>query len=350
MKGWMGKFKVFSLLGFLMFALAGCGKENLTALLPKGDSAHTSMKLIILTTIIMTAVFLVVIVVYVIVLLRFRKKKGQEDYIPKQVEGHIGLETVWTIIPIILVLVIAVPTTVATFDLADDSNAKKNINIDVTGNQFWWHFNYTGDKVQTSQDLYIPTGKTVYLHLKSTDVIHSFWVPALAGKIDANVENTNTMKLKADEEGVYWGKCAEFCGDSHSLMDFKVIAVSPEKYDQWVKDMKNFDPDQKPETATAQEGKDLFKDKNCMGCHAIGSSPIQTGPNLTDFGNRSKLAGVKEPTKENIMKWIQDPESIKPGNKMTGKYPSVSKDEAEKLAEYLMQLKPSDVTPESVGK
>ncbi|WP_339227576.1 cytochrome c oxidase subunit II [Oceanobacillus sp. FSL K6-2867] len=349
MEGWMGKTKALLLFTMLSLFLTACGKENLTALAPKGYGAESSMNLIILTTLIMVGVFVVVMIIYVIALVRFRRKKGQEDYIPKQVEGNHTLETVWTIIPIVLVLIMGVPTVIATFDLADTSNASEHINIEVTGNQYWWHFNYDGEEIVTSQDLYIPTGERVYLNMQSSDVIHSFWVPTIAGKMDVSPENVNTMYIEAYEEGVYWGKCAELCGPSHSLMDFKVIAVSPEEYEQWVADMQAVDPEQEPQDAVAQEGKELFEANNCMACHAIGSSPAATGPNLTNFGNRSTIAGILEPTKENLVDWILDPESIKPGNKMTGAYPSISEEEANSIAEYLLQLKPSEVTPESAG-
>lgn len=349
MKSWMGKSKALLLFTILTLFLAGCGKENLTALDPKGYGADKSMELILLTTVIMVGVFLVVMLIYVIALVRFRKKKGQEDFIPEQVEGNHKLETIWTVIPILLVLIMTVPTVIATFDLADGSQASERINVEVTGNQYWWHFNYDGEEIVTSQDLYIPTGERVYLNMLSSDVIHSFWVPTIAGKMDVNPENVNTMFIEAHEEGVYWGKCAELCGPSHSLMDFKVIAVSPEEYDQWVSDMQSVDPEAAPSDAVAQEGQELFEANSCMGCHAIGASPAATGPNLTNFGDRSTIAGILEPTKENLVEWIMDPESIKPGNKMTGMYPSVSEEEANSIAEYLMQLKPSEVTPESAG-
>jgi cytochrome c oxidase subunit 2 len=349
MKGWMGKFRALFLLGSMALILSGCGKENLTSLVPKGYGAESSFNLIVLTTAVMTFVFLVVLITFVIVLLRFRRKKGQEDFIPKQVEGSQTLETVWTIIPIILVIIMAVPTVIATFDLADTSEASEHINVDVTGNQYWWHFDYTGEDFQTSQDLYIPVGEKVYLNMLASDVQHAFWVPSITGKMDVNTDNVNTMFIQAHEEGVYWGKCAELCGPSHSLMDFKVIAVSPEKYEQWVADMQSVDPEEVPEGAVAEEGKDLFEENSCMGCHAIGSSPAAVGPNLTNFGDRTKIAGFLEPTKENLVDWIMDPESIKPGNKMAGKYPDLSKDEADKIAEYLLQLQPSEITPESAG-
>ncbi|WP_164669134.1 cytochrome c oxidase subunit II [Virgibacillus doumboii] len=349
MKGWMGKFKALFLLGLVALILSACGKENLSALKPEGYGAQTAMDLIILSTVVMLFVLLIVVVIYVTVLLRYRRKKGQEDYIPKQVEGNKTLETVWTVIPIILLIIIAVPTVTATFDLADEKGASDGLNIQVTGNQYWWHFNYNGKEIQTSQDLYIPVDQKVYLNMKSSDVIHSLWVPSISGKMDVNPENENTMFIEAFEEGVYWGKCAELCGPSHSLMDFKVIAVSQEEFDQWVEDMQNVDPKAQPQDAIAQEGQALFQEKNCMGCHAIGSSPVQVGPNLTNFGSRSTLAGVEDMTKENMVQWITDPESIKPGNKMTGNYPEVSEEEAGKIAEYLMQLQPSEITPESAG-
>lgn len=226
MKGWMGKIKALLVFSALALFLTACGKDNLTALVPKGYGAQSSMDLIILTTVVMSFVFLVVIIALVIVLMRYREKKGQEDYIPKQVEGNQALETVWTVIPIILVIIMAVPTILASFDLADNSGASKHLNVKVTGNQYWWHFDYENDEFQTSQDLYIPVGERVYLNMISSDVVHSFWVPSISGKLDVNPENTNTLYIEAYEEGVYWGKCAELCGPGHSLMDFKVIAVS----------------------------------------------------------------------------------------------------------------------------
>src|SRR5699024_5005669 len=129
-------------------------------------------------TVVMTVVFIVVMILFVIVLVRYRKKKGDKVIIPEQVEGNKVLETVWTIIPIILVVIMAVPTIFATFHLAESKDAAEHINIDVTGNQYWWHFDYQNEEISTSQDLYIPVNTKVYVNLISSDVIHSFWVPS----------------------------------------------------------------------------------------------------------------------------------------------------------------------------
>src|SRR5690625_502785 len=351
MKGWIGKLRTLIIFGSLAFILSGCGRENLTALVPKGYGADVSMQLIILTTVVMTLVFIVVMILFVIVLVRYRKKKGDKVITPEQTEGNKVLETVWTIIPIILVIIMAVPTVFATFHLADDTDSADHININVTGNQYWWHYEYQNEEIATSQDLYIPVDTKAYVHLLASDVLHSFWVPSLSGKLDVNPENVNTMYLEAYEEGVYFGKCAELCGPSHSLMDFKVVVVSEEEYDQWVTDMQNFDSDNLELDAVAQEGKELFEEKACLSCHATdtqeysaGNVPI--GPDLTQFGDRSRFAGYLEPTKENLVEWIKDPESLKPGNLMTGAYPELTDDEVDKIAEYLLQLKPSEVTAE----
>jgi|SRR5690625_502492 len=343
------KFLSFIILGLMAFILSACGRENLTALVPKGYGADVSMDLIILTTVVMTLVFIVVMILFVIVLVKFRKKKGDPVITPEQTEGNKVLETVWTIIPIILVVIMAVPTVLATFHLADDADAADHINIDVIGNQYWWHYNYLNEEITASQDLYIPVDTKVYVHLITSDVLHSFWVPSISGKLDVNPENVNTMYLKAYEEGVYFGKCAELCGPSHSLMDFKVVVVSEEEYEQWVSDMQEFDSEEVELDTVAQEGQELFEEKACLSCHATDSQNYSAdsqpiGPDLTNMGDRARVAGYKENTKENLIDWIIDPESIKPGNHMTGAYPAVDKDEADKIAEYLLQLKPSDVS------
>lgn len=353
MGSWMKKARTLIIFAVLTLILSACGKDNLTALVPKGYGAEKSFYLIILTTVVMTFVFLAVMIVYVIVLIRFRKKKGDEDYIPKQVEGNKTLETVWTIIPIILVLIMAVPTIIATFDLADASDSDEHMNINVTGQQFWWHFDYEDEEIETSQDMYIPVDTKVYVNLLSEDVTHSFWAPSLSGKLDVNMENVNTMYFEAYEEGVFYGKCAEFCGDSHAKMDFKIVVVSEEEFDEWVADMKGFDEESLELDSVAQEGRDLFDENNCMSCHAVGDDysegNVPIGPDLTSIGSRSRFAGVLLPTKENLSEWIQDPESFKPGNKMTGGYPELTEEEADKISEYLLQIQPSEVTPESAG-
>jgi len=353
MKGWMSRFKVIFTLALMTIVLAGCGEPFLSALQPQGESAKNIYDLMILSIIIMTVVFLVVMIIYVYVVFRYRRKKQQEDHIPKQVEGNHALETLWTVIPILLLLILAIPTVQSTFSLVDTS-AEVNeegedldqIWVNVTGKQYWWHFEYPDFDITTSQDLYIPTDRKVNISLLSEDVIHSFWVPPLAGKMDVNpTGNRNEMWIDAHEEGIYWGKCAELCGPSHSLMDFKVIAVSPGEFEQWVLEMQQVDPDAVPESATAQEGQELFN-TNCLSCHAIGSNPGKIGPNLTNFADRERLAGVFEFTEDNLHEWIQTKgRDMKPGNLMVQAPYDLTDEEADKIIEYLLTLSPSEITP-----
>lgn len=348
MKGWMGKLRALSIMGLLALLLSGCGKENLSVFQPKGEGASQILDLINISVAVMIFVFIVVMVIYTIVLIRYRRKKGQEEIIPKQTEGNHALEVIWTVIPIFLLLIIAIPTVTLTFNLADDSGAQEGIQVNVTGGQFWWHYQYEGEEIQTSQDLYIPTGEKVYLTLQSQDVIHSFWAPALTGKMDVRPENENRMSIQANEEGVYMGKCAELCGLSHSLMDFRIIAVSPEEYGQWVEDMQNANAEAQPESESAQAGQELFQE-SCIQCHAVGPTQGSVGPNLAHFGARTTTAGVFEHDKETITQWILDPGEMKPGNAMAEAGYQVTPEEAGQIADYLLQLQASDITPESVN-
>lgn len=355
MKGLTSKFKAVGALMILALILSGCGEEFLSALRPQGQGASDILSLMILSIAVMMFVFVVVMVIYVFVILKFRKKKGQEDFIPEQVEGSHTLETLWTVVPIILILILAVPTVQYTFSLVDTSpqvNAEgeeeDQIWVNVTGKQYWWHFEYEGMDVTTSQEIYIPTDRRVYLSLHSEDVIHSFWVPTLQGKIDVNpTGNRNEIWIDADKEGVYWGKCAEFCGPSHSLMDFKVVAVSPGEFEQWVKDMRNIDPEKLQKVKLPSAGQEVFAN-NCMSCHANGTSPNKIGPNVSNFGDRERIAGVLEYNKENLMEWIETKgEEMKPGNMMTTAAYDLSDEELDQVAEYLMSLSPSEITPEN---
>lgn len=327
--------------------LAGCGRENLSALQPKGEGASMLYDLMVISIVIMIAVFLVVIAIYTYVLVRYRKKKGDQDIIPEQVEGNRNLEILWTVIPILLLLILAVPTVNYTFQLADTSEMEAedsdNYVVDVTANAFWWNFEYQGQEVTTSQDLYIPTGEKVFVNLSSADVIHSFWVPAIQGKMDNNPgdSNVNTIYLETDDEGVYWGKCAEFCGPSHALMDFRVIAVSPEEFDAWLANMKEGPGE--PSTEIAAAGEEIFA-QSCASCHAVEAGAVGgVGPNLTSFGDREKIAGILEHNSENLKEWIRNPQEIKPGNNMPQfSEDQISDEDLDALAEYLLGLKVSD--------
>lgn len=340
---------IFSLVLFL----AGCGNRQLSTLHPAGEVADRQFFLLMFSLGIMFTVIFVVVIIYSIVLYRFRRKKVGEDKIPKQVEGSHKLEIIWTSIPIFLVLCLAVPTVYYTFklgdvrgmELVDEQGNPEALVVKVTANQYWWHFEYPGLGIETSQDLVVPTGEKVYFELAASDVKHSFWVPSAGGKLDTNTDNVNRFYLefdpeKADEAGnLFFGKCAELCGPSHAYMDFKVKAIPKEEFEEWVAAMQNYEePELTDELAI--RGQELFQENNCFACHAItpeaGGSKL--APNLADFGNRTTVAGYLPNDVEHLKKWIKKPDDYKPGNKMY-KESALSDDELEALAAYLMSLK-----------
>ncbi|MCA1029928.1 cytochrome c oxidase subunit II [Bacillus timonensis] len=349
MKRWLPNMRFISLFSLMALLLAGCGKPFLSTLQPAGEVADMQYSLMLLSTLMMVVVIVVVTIIFVYVVVRFRRRKGDENFIPKQVEGSHKLEIIWTVIPILLLIILAVPTVSATFKLADikameeETRDENALIVNVTANLYWWEFEYPDLGVVTGQDLVVPTDERVYFNIKAADVKHSFWIPAVGGKMDTNTENTNKFWLEFDSKataeagGLFYGKCAELCGPSHGLMDFKVKPVSREDFDQWIEEMKTVE--HVATTDLAKQGEQLFNERNCIACHAInGTEKRPTAPNLTNFGDRSRIAGILEHDKDNLIDWLKDPETYKPGNKMTGTYGELTEAELDALAEYLMGL------------
>ncbi|WP_096199216.1 cytochrome c oxidase subunit II [Bacillus sp. FJAT-45350] len=335
MKNWKNAWR-FLPLSLVVLFLAGCGEENLTALDPKGPQAAWLLDNMMLSVYVMTFVSVVVFAIFFIILAKFRRKPGDDTY-PKQVEGNHTLEIIWTAIPILLLAILAVPTVTGTFMLADtEPEGEHTVEIKVTGHQFWWQFDYEGEGFTAGQDVYIPVGEKVIFELHASDVQHSFWVPALGGKVDNVPGITNHLWLIADEPGIYKGKCAELCGPEHALMDFKVVALDRPDYDAWVEGM--LAATGESEDTFAQQGYEVFQNNGCIGCHAVSGTGTAAGPTLTNFGERTVVAGYLEYTEENLEAWIRDPESLKQGNNMPG-YPQLSDDDMAALIAYLNSLK-----------
>ncbi|HEX7056117.1 MAG TPA: cytochrome c oxidase subunit II [Bacilli bacterium] len=324
-RGW----RFLPLAALFSLLLAGCdGVLN-----PQGPNARDQYDLIVLSFVIMVIVMVVVYSLFFFVIIRYRKRKGQTGY-PEQVEGSYKLELTWTIIPFILLIVLAVPSVMDTFVYAKDyTKDKDTMHVKVTAHQFWWEFEYPDLGIRTAQDLVIPAGKRVSLEITSADVTHSFWIPELAGKMDANPGLVNKMYFSADHEGVYKGKCAELCGSSHALMDFKVVAKSKADFDAWIEQLKT----PASISADAKQGEEIFKKKQCIACHAITPDQIGTGPNLAGFGDRQVVAGFRPHTAEWIEKWVKNPQEVKPGTLMPNL--GLTDDEAKQVAKYLLELK-----------
>ncbi len=282
----------------------------------KGPVAERQLILLVALFWICLVVFIIVVGALLYAAIKFRGKPGQG--LPKQVHGNTKLEITWTIIPSVLLAIVAVPTVISTFYISSPPNGE-DIRINVEANQWWWEIEYPESGVVTANEIHIPIGKAVGVYLDSPDVLHSFWVPKLAGKMDIIPGKTTYMWLQADEPGNYYGQCAEFCGESHTYMRFRVIAESQEDFDAWQRNQLAVAA--APSTTEAKAGASLFITKGCIACHTINGVPAAAGiigPNLTHIGSRGTLAaGIMDMNQQNLANWLKDPDEFKPGNIMS---------------------------------
>jgi cytochrome c oxidase subunit 2 len=198
---------------------------------------------------------------------------------------------------------------------------KDAINIEVTAHQWWWSVKYKNGPVsetfETANEIHVPVGRPVVVTLRSSDVIHSLWIPSLAGKRDLIPGRTATIAFQADQPGIYRGQCAEFCGFQHAFMAFEVHAQAPADYEAWRQ--QQLAPAPEPTDAQAQRGKMLFQSVQCAMCHAIQGTLAQAhqAPDLTHFASRRTIAAGTLPNDAgNLASWIADPHKHKPGVNM----------------------------------
>jgi len=217
------------------------------------------------------------------------------------------------------------------------SDAADPLKILVRGEQWWWRVSYAlpdGGRFESANEIRIPVGKAVQFELTSADVIHSFWIPSLAGKMDMIPGRVTSLRLSAERQGIYRGICAEYCGGPHAWMALSVIAVPQAEFDDWLSKAT-----QPPSLTQAQRaGEQLFTRAGCGGCHSVSGTEANgsIGPALTKLGTRRMLAAGALPMSEhNIARFIADGPSIKPGNKMPP-FRIFSPAELNSLSAYLM--------------
>lgn len=239
------------------------------------------------------------------------------------------------ILPILVLTPLFVYSLTAAGRLRTPANA---VTIRVIGHMWWWEVRYPEQGIVTANEIHIPAGQPVRLELTSADVIHSFWVPRLNGKRDLIPGIENVFWIQADAPGRYRGQCGEYCGTQHANMAFEVIALPAEEYAAWLATRAT--PRTEPAAAEAQRGRQLFLTSGCVQCHAIQGTRAKanTGPDLTHIGSRQKIGAALLPnTRENLARWIADPQAIKPGIKMPRTELNV--DDLQSLVTYLEGLK-----------
>ena len=362
---------LFGLMAALFLFAVGCTKDGQSTWEAFGPVAQKQLDLFNVILWVMVAVFILVEGVLVYAIVRYRRRPG--DAKPPQIHGKTSLEIVLTIIPTILVLALGIWSVFTLFEIEEPpTDGPTPLQVTVTGHQWWFEFEYpdagNGKKIITANEMRIPVDRPIQITLKSDDVIHSFWVPKLAGKLDMVPTHINKMwfqadsdKLKEDLPVTLYGQCAELCGLAHALMRFRVTVMEQADFDSWV--VAYGAPPAISDKA--KQGKQLFA-ANCTLCHTIDgpddpalSASRLTGfltggditpvpaPNLTDFRTRQTLAaGITDLTESNLRAWLHNPEDIKPGNYMSERAvlyqngpANLTDDEIDSLIGYLLDLR-----------
>lgn len=357
--------------------LTACGDDRQDFFTPEGEKAEQINQLQVPVFIIAGVVGVVVAVLLGAAIVTGVRRRRADAEDPVQLEGNFKLEIGWTIAPAVLLAVIAVFTVGTLFEL-DDAEAAPELEdmaITVYGQQWWWSYEYDLDgdgepEVITANDLVIPAGVDVTVDVTSRDVIHSFWLPALNGTIDAVPGRVHSLVLNADEPGIYYGQCKEFCGLSHANMKQRAVALTMPDFQTWLEQQQQDQP-MLAEGEPGYEGQQLFL-QLCSTCHQInglerdgepvlveGNAALVAGhaPNLTHFMTRGVYAGALfdlyddetgEINRGQLEAWLRDPPSEKPmyipEEGLLRGMPDLglSEDQIDALVEYLTTLHPEN--------
>jgi len=291
--------------------LTGCGRHSPSMLNTKGSEATTIAGLWWLMFGLGAAVYAVVGGLIIWAILRGRRGGGGEGKVSDDawiVWGGIA-------VPVVILGVLAVTTVQATAQLRKpEANA---VRVQVVGKRWWWDVTYADARFTTANEIHLPAGRPVEIGLDSDNVIHSFWVPQLAGKVDLIPGQHNVLRFTPETPGTYEGRCAEFCGIEHARMGFVVVVQAPVDFDRWV--ARHQSAPTPPDAETAAQGEQTFMRMSCAGCHTVEGTQAagKVGPNLTDFGGRGAIgANTISNTPSNLARWITNAQSVKPGSLM----------------------------------
>jgi len=276
---------------------------------------------------------------------RFRKKKKDDGTEAPQVYGSSHIELAWTVIPILITVVLILVTSRTIGEIQNAPMPENALKVRLVGHQWWWEVHYLDLGIVTANEIHVPVSdrdpekaRPTHFLLQSADVIHSFWVPQLAGKTDMVPNHNNETWIDPFETGVYFGNCAEYCGTQHANMLVRVIVHTPEGFEKWVEDMKA--PVPPPTTAEAILGKQLFFDTSCVACHKVDGTVSEGifGPDLTKLMTRQTIgAGVAPLNDETLWQWVKDPQKLKVGCLMPNM--QLLDEEVDAIVAYLKTLK-----------
>jgi cytochrome c oxidase subunit 2 len=323
----------------LTFAATSGGVTNIFKPLSTPAQAIYEVSLLVLA--ICAGIFLVVAGLLTYTLFRFRHRPGDEGREPPQVYGSNQIELAWTVIPIVIVFVLFLATARTIYDVQGAIRPAGALDVTVIGHQWWWEIRYPKLGIVTANELHVPVSepsqrRPTFLKLGSADVVHSFWVPQLAGKTDVVPNRENQMWIEPNQAGTYVGNCAEYCGTQHAHMMLRVIVHTNEEFEKWVAEQKQTPPDD----PQARSGRAVFLATSCVNCHAIQGTAANGsfGPDLTHLMSRQTLgASAIANTQENLKAWVRDPQRLKPGALMPDM--QLTDNELNQVVAYLLTLK-----------
>lgn len=330
-RSWLGAARPFFAAITLSAMFAGC-RDQQSVLAPRGDEAE---RIHTLTLILFGGGTLIFVLVMALVALawvgppNFRARLGTMSAV---FAGGVIFPAVTLTALLIYGLILIRPEAAA---------GQAPVEIDVEGEQWWWRVSTQGPdgrEITGANEVHVPVGRPVRLTLTTRDVIHSFWVPNLAGKIDMIPGRTHHLQIEANQPGEFRGQCAEYCGGAHAKMALRVVALAPADYDAWLEKESSLAAE--PVEPVAIRGKELFLRRGCPACHAVSGIPAVgvTGPNLTHVAGRRAIAAETLPmSKENLARWIAHNQKIKLDNGMPS-YASLPDEEIEAMAAYLAGL------------
>jgi cytochrome c oxidase subunit 2 len=314
-----------------------------SALHPQGPGAARLADLWWVMFVLATLTFVLVVGLLFAALLRRRRGTSATE---PDLRSDTGLNWItWGGIVLPLVVIgIVFGYSIYTLAVVDDQSAESAFKIEVFGRRWWWEVRYLDHGFSTANELHIPVGVPVEIQLQSADVIHSFWVPELHGKMDLVPTRINKIVIQADQPGVYRGECAEFCGLQHAHMGFMVVAESEADFNAWVSTQQQ--PAPAPTDEMAVQGQQVFFSAGCVYCHtvrglddkSIDRSAVDLGPDLTHLYSRLTIAsGSLTQNRGNLAGWISDSQHIKPGNQMPNIY--LNSEDLQNLLAYLETLR-----------
>lgn len=310
-------------------------QDSPSVMSPNSEQAREINNLWIFMLVLGTIVYVIVMGLLGVGLLRRRASRSEVETTPPP-RGNTFIVVSGVIIPLVILAILFVFTLQTMAALSDEE--PKPLRVQVIGHQYWWEVVYPDHGVITANEIHIPAGQPVEFIFTSADVIHSFWVPELNGKVDLIPGRTNSMFIDEVDPGVYRGQCAELCGLQHAKMAFYVYADAPADFEVWL--TQQAEPAPLPESGSlALEGQQIFLGSSCVYCHTIRGTNASSrlGPDLTHLASRETIgAGILPNTRGHLAGWIVDAQSIKPGNQMPPMY--LESEDLQALLTYLETL------------